>query len=113
LLRRVALCGVALFIARWFLYFAGRGIWAPISGDDLMNLHGYLLKTPRTLFLDNLRYWSTAYRPLGGLFYAGLYRLFGFTSLPFGWPVLRFWDSTWSCCFAFAACSLGRTKSLR
>jgi uncharacterized membrane protein YGL010W len=83
LLRRVALWGVALFIACWFLYFAGRGIWAPITGDDLMNLHGYLLQTPRTLLLDNLRYWSTAYRPLGGLFYVGLYHLFGFTSLPF------------------------------
>jgi hypothetical protein len=33
--------------------------------------------------VDNLRYWSTSYRPLGGLFYVALYRWFGFNPLPF------------------------------
>ncbi len=72
-----------LLLAVWFLYFAGAGLWAPFSGDDLMNLHGYLARPFGTLLLDNLRYWSTAYRPLGGLFYATIYRFFGFDPLPF------------------------------
>ncbi len=56
---------------------------APFSGDDLMNLHGYLSRTPVSLMVDNLRYWSTSYRPLGGLFYVALYNWFGFDPLPF------------------------------
>src|SRR5207302_10969755 len=35
------------------------------------------------LLLDNLRYWSSAYRPLGGLFYVAIYRIFGLHPLPF------------------------------
>ena len=73
----------AMLIAAWFLYFAGDGLWAPFTLDDLMNLHGYMQKSPAALLTDNLRYWSTAYRPLGGLFYVALYRLFGFNPLPF------------------------------
>jgi hypothetical protein len=33
--------------------------------------------------VDNLHYWSTSYRPLGGLFYVAIYRWFGFDPLPF------------------------------
>ncbi len=67
----------------WLLLFAHDGLTAPFSGDDLMNLHGYLSRTPVSLMLDNLRYWSTSYRPLGGLFYVALYSWFGFDPLPF------------------------------
>jgi hypothetical protein len=67
----------------WLLLFAHGGLGAPFSGDDLMNLHGYLTRPALSLLFDNLRYWSTSYRPLGGLFYVGLYRLFGFDPLPF------------------------------
>ena len=73
-----------VFIAfGWLLLFAHNGLTAPFSGDDLMNLHGYLSRTPVSLMLDNLRYWSTSYRPLGGLFYVALYSWFGFDPLPF------------------------------
>ena len=67
----------------WLLLFAHHGLTAPFSGDDLMNLHGYLSRTPVSLMADNLRYWSTSYRPLGGLFYVALYSWFGFDPLPF------------------------------
>jgi len=73
-----------VFIAfGWLLLFAHNGLTAPFSGDDLMNLHGYLNRTPVSLMVDNLRYWSTSYRPLGGLFYVALYHCFGFDPLPF------------------------------
>ncbi len=48
-----------------------------------MNLHRHLTKPWSALLLDNVRYWSTAFRPMGGLFYSVLYRLFGFDPLPF------------------------------
>jgi hypothetical protein len=67
----------------WLLLFAHNGLMAPFSGDDLMNLHGYLSRAPVSLMVDNLRYWSTSYRPLGGLCYVALYKWFGFDPLPF------------------------------
>ena len=70
-------------IAAWFLYFAHGGLQAGLSGDDLMNLYGYLQKPAPTLLLDTLRFWSTAYRPLGALFYIPLYKLFGMNPLPY------------------------------
>jgi hypothetical protein len=67
----------------WLLLFAHNGLRAQFSGDDLTNLHGYLSRPSASLLLDNLRYWSTSYRPLGGLFYVALYGWFGFNPLPF------------------------------
>lgn len=82
--RFVSVNGVAVIIAfGWLLLFAHNGLWAQFSGDDLMNLHGYLGRSPFSLLVDNLLYWSTSYRPLGGLFYVALYRWFGFDPLPF------------------------------
>src|ERR1035441_10335652 len=73
-----------VFIAfGWLLLFAHNGLWAQFSLDDLTNLHGYLSRSPASLMVDNLRYWSTSYRPLGGLFYVALYHWFGFDPLPF------------------------------
>ena len=37
----------------------------------------------RDLILDTLRFWSTAYRPLGALFYIPLYKMFGLNPLPY------------------------------
>src|ERR1039458_8920892 len=48
-----------------------------------MNLYGYLQKPAPTLLFDTLRFWSTAYRPLGAYFYLPLYKLFGLNPLPF------------------------------
>src|ERR1019366_9326030 len=67
----------------WLLLFAHNGLWAQFSIDDLTNLHGYLSRSPAALMVDNLRYWSTSYRPMDGLFYIVLYRWFGFDPLPF------------------------------
>jgi len=73
-----------VFIAfGWLLLFAHNGLWAQFSGDDLMNLHGYLSHPLASLMADNLRYWSTSFRPVGGLFYVAIYRWFGFDPLPF------------------------------
>lgn len=48
-----------------------------------MNLYVYVQKPVPALFLDNLRFWSTAYRPLGALFYIPLYKMFGMHPLPY------------------------------
>jgi hypothetical protein len=48
-----------------------------------MNLNGASSRGLPTLLLDNFRFWSTAYRPLGGVFYSTIYHVVGFHSLPF------------------------------
>jgi len=75
--------GPALFLAAYFFWFAGGGLWARFTGDDLMNLNFHLTPSFPRLLLSNLTYWSTAYRPMGGMVYAGVYRLAGFHSMPF------------------------------
>ena len=64
-------------------WFAGAGLWARFTGDDLMNLNFHLTPSFGRLLLSNLTYWTTAYRPMGGVVYAAIYRLMGFHSLPF------------------------------
>jgi len=75
--------GAVVFLLAFFFFFAGGGLWAPFSGDDLMNLHGHLQEGALGLFQGIVFYWSTTYRPLGGIFYLSLYKLFGFDPLPF------------------------------
>jgi hypothetical protein len=79
----VAVAGAFALIAAWFLYFAHGGLQASLSGDDLSNLCRYLQKPAHDLIFDLLRFWSTAYRPLGALFYVPLYRVFGLNPLPY------------------------------
>ncbi len=71
------------FLACWLFVFAGTGLRARFTADDLRNLHVHLTPPLARLALSNLAFWSTAYRPMGGLFYAGIYHLFGFRPLPF------------------------------
>ena len=83
--RSLSAATVAAFTAiiAWFLFFAHGGLQAALSGDDLMNLYGYLQKPLLTHLFDTLRFWSTAYRPLGAFFYVPLYYCFGINPLPF------------------------------
>ncbi len=65
------------------LYLAGAGLGAYFTGDDMMNLYGAWSKPWKEVLLDNLRYYSPAYRPLGALFYRSLFALSGFHPWPF------------------------------
>ncbi len=71
------------FLMYWMFSLAGSGLQARFTGDDLTNLHVHLARSFGQLALSNAMFWSTEYRPMGGLFYAGIYRLFGFRPLPF------------------------------
>lgn len=70
-------------IAAWFLYFAHDGLRAALTEDDLMNLYKYAEKPTSSVVFDNVFFWSSAYRPLGALFYLPLYKLFGLNPLPY------------------------------
>jgi len=75
--------GPALFLVAYFFWFAGGGLWARFTGDDLMNLNFHLTPSFPQLLLSNLTYWTTAYRPMGGIVYVAVYRLAGFHPMPF------------------------------
>ena len=80
---RAPAAAFAAGIAAWFLYFAHPGLRSALTEDDLTNLYLYTQKPAHALFLNNLRFWSTAYRPLGAAFYIPLYKLFGLDPLPY------------------------------
>ncbi len=71
------------FLICWLFAFAGSGVLARFTADDLMNLHTHLARSFGQLALSNAMFWSTEYRPMGGAFYVGIYDLFGFHPLPF------------------------------
>ena len=75
--------GPGLFLIGYLFWFAGGGLWARFTGDDLMNLNFHLTPSFPRLLLSNLTYWSTAYRPMGGVVYVLVYRLMGFHPMPF------------------------------
>jgi hypothetical protein len=70
-------------VAAWLLYFAHGGLGASFTLDDVTNICRYLQKPASALWLDNLRFWSTAFRPFGALFYVPLYQVFGMNPLPY------------------------------
>jgi hypothetical protein len=73
--------GVALFA--WFVFVVRGGLASWFDNDDLMNLHYYWSKPWSALLKANLEFWSSYYRPAGGLFYRSIYAIWGFHPLPF------------------------------
>ena len=64
------------------MLWAGDGIFAGFSGDDLMNLHGHWMTPLHDLLLQLIVPLEDAYRPLGGLAYRLFYGAFGLNPLP-------------------------------
>src|ERR1035441_9662684 len=70
--------GVALLA--WFVYLVRGGLASWFSADDLMNMHIYWARPWPALLKANLAFWSTFYRPAGGLFYRPIFDLWGLAS---------------------------------
>ena len=78
-----------LAILAYFLYFAREGVRTHFAADDMMNIGAYWTRGWWLTLLDNLRFWI-AVRPLGGLFYMSLFRMFGLNPLPYRILALAF-----------------------
>jgi hypothetical protein len=78
-----ALSAAAAIIAAIPLWLGRAGLHTYFTGDDLMNLYAYWSKPWGSLLTANLAYYSPFYRPMGGLFYRGLFAAFGFEPLAF------------------------------
>jgi hypothetical protein len=72
---------VALFA--WFVFLVRGGLASWFGADDLMNIHYYWIRGWSALLQANLAFWSSYYRPAGGLFYRSIFALWGFHPLPF------------------------------
>ncbi len=67
-----------------FLFaFAGGGLRAYFTADDVMNLYFAWSSSLGQLLKDNLLFFSGAIRPLGSLAYRVLFSIFGFHPLPY------------------------------
>jgi len=78
--------GLSLFA--WFVFVIRGGLASWFSADDLMNLDYYWEKPWSALLKANLAFWSSYYRPAGGLFYRAIFAVSGFHPLPFRIAVL-------------------------
>ncbi len=85
---QIALAFTAILL--YFLFFARKAASATFSPDDMMNLAGYWRRGWWPTVVDNLFFWSSAYRPMGGLFYLPLFKFFGLNPLPYRLIALAF-----------------------
>ena len=72
----------AIFIACFFLFFTWRGLLVYYTGDDMMNLYGYWTEPLSTLVKQNIFFWTSSYRPFGGVIYRIVFGIFGFNPYP-------------------------------
>lgn len=70
-------------VVAYFLHFTWRGLFTYFSPDHLMNLYFYWSRPASKLLRSNVLFMTDYYRPMGGVFYLGIYSLFGFNPLPF------------------------------
>jgi hypothetical protein len=81
--RAVAL---AIFVYYWF--FARGALSAFFAPDDPFNIGVYWRRGLLASLWDNVKFWNSAYRPMGALFYLPLYDAFGLNPLPYRIAIL-------------------------
>ena len=76
---------VVLGILCYFFSFAGRGLRADLSHDDLMNLYKSWYPPASAHIADIIAFFkpSESFRPLGSLFYRILFEVYGMQALPY------------------------------
>jgi hypothetical protein len=75
--RRWPTIGAGLLVIAYFICSTRHVFQAWLLWDDIFNLHYYWSHPVSELVKGNLLFFSDYYRPLGGIFSLGLYRLFG------------------------------------
>jgi hypothetical protein len=73
----------AAAIASLLLWFARSGLFVYLTGDDTMNIYKAWREPYPRILLENLFYFTPAYRPMGSLVYRLLFDLAGVHALPF------------------------------
>jgi len=74
---------LAVVLAVSFARFVLPGLGGAFNGDDPMNIYHYWSLGPWALARGLVEFYSTYSRPVGGLFFYGLYELAGLNPLPY------------------------------
>ncbi len=77
-----------LAIAGFCSTLAWKALATRFASDDMMNLHYYWSHGFGNVLWHNLFFWTTDYRPAGGLYYLPLYNLFGLDPTPYRIAIL-------------------------
>lgn len=72
-----------LFSLAYFCWLAHDGLWYRWAADDMMNMASYWTKGFWPLLKAQFFFWSTYYRPAGGLFYMPLFLAAGLDPFPY------------------------------
>lgn len=78
--RRLSFAGLLLSC---FLYFNWDSVRVRFIEDDMMNMANYWTAGPWRLVYSPFLIWRGYYRPLGGLFYLPLFKLYGLNPAPY------------------------------
>jgi uncharacterized membrane protein len=93
---RIADAAAFLLLLSYFLYCARPALFAHFAADDMMNIAHYWARGWWRTLADCLTFWSSQYRPAGGLYYLSLYRVFKLNPLPYHAVALAFlFGGTW------------------
>lgn len=72
-----------LLILAYFFYFNWDHLWVRFAADDMMNMSIYWKMAPVRVLLGRFLPWTGAFRPMAGLFYLPLFKVFGLNPLPY------------------------------
>ncbi|MBL8174581.1 MAG: hypothetical protein JNK48_07925 [Bryobacterales bacterium] len=72
-----------ILVVVYFCVLAGDALLAHFAADDMMNMAAYHGLSAWELAFANLRFYSTFYRPLGGVYYASIFSFAGLNPLPY------------------------------
>ncbi|MFN0166413.1 MAG: hypothetical protein ACKV22_08275 [Bryobacteraceae bacterium] len=81
--KNVLALGLPAALALYLVVVCRVGLSAKFAADDMMNLGTYLQRGWEQVAQGLALFWSTFYRPMGGVFYLSLYEWFGLNPLPY------------------------------
>jgi hypothetical protein len=72
-----------VIVLAYFLFFTWRSVFLYFDSDDMLNLYFAWTKPWGQILRAQAEFWSGFYRPMGALFYRGVFALAGFDPMPF------------------------------
>lgn len=67
----------------YFWSLAADGVWSRFAADDPGNMAGYQARGLWNVAVDNVEFFTSSYRPFGGLFYLSVYKLAHLNPIPY------------------------------
>lgn len=81
--RRILIPLTAAVVLAYFLFFTWKSLFLYFDKDDMYNIYWPWVTPLGQIVKQNLFFWSGAFRPLGAIYYLGVFAAAGFDPLPF------------------------------